>query len=141
MPEHGLNLMFRVTLDDHQSLGNWTKCEGLAVEYEVQEYMEGGENGFVHRLPGRCKFPNVKLTRPIDKGSAEVAKWVAGLRNDPKRQNAAIQVLDNHGDEVTKWKLTEVYPVKWTGPSLDVAGNQVAVEVLELAHHGFLGGN
>jgi phage tail-like protein len=133
--------MFRVTLDGHQSLGNWTKCDGLAVEFEVQEYMEGGENGFVHRLPGRCKFPNVKLTRPIDKGSKDVATWVASMRNEPKRHTAVITVLDNHGDPVTKWNLKDVYPVKWTGPSLDVAGNQVAVEVLELAHNGFLGSN
>jgi phage tail-like protein len=140
MPEQGLNLMFRVELDDKRILGNWTKCEGLAVEYEVQEYMEGGENSFVHRLPGRCKFTNVKLTRPIDKGSREVALWVAGQRDKPKRQNVAITVLDNQGKAVTTWKLTGVYPVKWAGPSLDAAGNQVALEVLELAHHGFLAG-
>ncbi len=137
MPEQGLNLMFKVDLHGHDSLGNWTKCEGLAVEYEVQEYMEGGQNGFVHRLPGRCKFTNIKLTRPIDRGSADVARWVAGQRDAPKRQDAAITVLDNQRQEVTRWELTGVYPVKWSGPSLDAAGNQVALEVLELAHNGF----
>jgi len=41
---------------------------------------------------------------------------------------------------VAKWNLEGVYPVKWTGPSLDAAGNQIAVETLELAHNGFLSG-
>jgi len=36
------------------------------------------------------------------------------------------------------WTLEGVWPAKWTGPTLDVGQNSVALEVLELAHHGFL---
>ena len=66
MPEHGLTLRFMVTIDHQVALGNWTKCEGLTVEWEVQEYREGGLNDYVHRLPGRRKYQNIKLTRPVD---------------------------------------------------------------------------
>lgn len=38
--------------------------EGLTAEYEVEECREGGNAGFVHRLPVRVKYTNVKLTRP-----------------------------------------------------------------------------
>jgi len=140
MPEFALALRFHVTIDDKGSLGSWSKCDGLAVEYEVQEYQEGGMNDYVHRLPGRCKYQNIKLTRPLDKTSADVASWVAGQRNKPARSNAEIAVLDPAGELVTKWNLNGVYPVKWTGPSLDASGNQIAIETLELAHNGFLGG-
>ena len=140
MPEAGLGLRFHVKLDDKKSLGTWTKCEGLAVEYEVFEYQEGGVNEYVHRLPGRCKYPNVRLTRALDRESQEVASWVSSLLDGVVRDNATITVLDSKGDEVCKWTLAQACPVKWTGPTLDAGGNQVATEVLELAHNGFLRG-
>jgi phage tail-like protein len=140
MPEHALALRFKVVIDSQGSLGTWSKCDGLTVEYDIQEYQEGGQNDFVHRLPGRCKYTNVKLTRPIDKTSADVASWVANQRQKVERSNAEITVLDAAGEVVAQWNLNDVCPVKWTGPSLDATGNQIALETLELAHHGFLKG-
>ena len=68
-----LSIRFTVRVDDYGSLGSWTKCEGLSVEYEIQEYKEGGENTFVHRLPGRAKYQNIKLTRPLTAAPEKVA--------------------------------------------------------------------
>jgi len=140
MPDFALALRFTVTIDDVNigTLGTWSKCDGLAVEYEIQEYQEGGLNDYVHRLPGRRKYQNIKLTRPLDKSSADVAKWISGLRDKVQRHNGAIAVLDAAGEVVAQWNLRDVCPVKWTGPSLDATGNQIATETLELAHNGFL---
>ena len=44
MSETGLGLRFKVKIDGFD-FGNWEKCDGLTVEYEVKEYSEGGENG------------------------------------------------------------------------------------------------
>lgn len=140
MTEAGINLRFSVTLDSHLSLGTWSKCEGLAVEYEIFEYQEGGLNEYVHRLPGRCKYPNVRLTRPLDEKSADVATWVSSGLKSVQRDNAIITLLDPNGQKVCSWTLAQACPVKWTGPTLDAAGNQIATEVLELAHNGFLRG-
>lgn len=136
-PGYGLVLRFKVTLDDHTELGSWTKCEGLTVEYDVQEIKEGGQNDYVHRVPGRAKYQNIKLTRPIDKDTGKVAAWLASVSSDPKRSTAEIELLDSGGTKVTSWKLVGVYPAKWSGPTLDVGANQVALEVLELVHNGF----
>ena len=138
MSESGLGLRFQVKIDG-RSFGNWQKCDGLAVEYDVHEYKEGGENGYVHRLPGRVNYPNVKLTRPIDSGSASVSAWVASLQIRMVPSTAQISVLDATGASVATWTLTGVYPVRWNGPSLDVASSQWATETLELSHNGFLG--
>ncbi len=138
MADFGLSLRFRVKIDNYGSLGSWSKCDGLTVEYEIQEYQEGGQNDYVHRLPGRCKYQNIKLTRPLDKSSADVASWVAGQRKKVERSNAEISVLDAAGEVVVQWNLNAAYPVKWTGPSLDATGNQIATETLEIAHNGFL---
>ena len=139
MSETALALRFAVTIDG-LLLGDWTKCDGLSIEYDVTEYREGGENGYVHRLAGRAKFSNIKLTRPIDASSAEVAGWVASVATKLVRQTAQIRVMDAAGSTVVAWNLVGVYPVRWTGPTLDVGGNQVAYETLELAHHGIAGG-
>jgi phage tail-like protein len=139
MPETALSLRFTVNIDGYGSLGSWSKCEGLGVEYEVFDYHEGGWNDHVHRLPGRRIYPNVKLTRPLDKDSQSIVRWVSGMVNQVDRQNAEITVMDANGEVVCRWNLTGVCPVKWSGPSLDTSGNQVASESLELAHHGFLG--
>lgn len=138
MSERALGLRFTVTIDG-LSLGDWTKCDGLSIEYEVKDYAEGGENGFTHRLAGRAKYQNIKLTRPIDSHSSEIATWVASVATKLIRQTAQIKVMDASGATVVAWNLTGVYPTKWTGPTLDVGGNQIAYESLELAHTGLTG--
>jgi phage tail-like protein len=139
MDDPALGMRFTVTIDGHSSLGNWSKCEGLTVEYDVHEYNEGGLNGFVHRLPGRAKYQNIKLTRPVDGTSAAVAGWVASVQAVGQRVTAQIAVLDPEGSPVSFWNLLDVFPVRWTGPNLDIDSAQVATETLELVHNGFLG--
>jgi phage tail-like protein len=138
MPDPATSLRFTVTIDGHGSLGNWTKCEGLTVEYDVHEYSEGGLNGYVHRLPGRAKYQNIKLTRPIDATSAALMGWVASIQAVGSRVTAQIAVVDPEGKPIAFWNLLGVFPVRWTGPNLDVDTAQVATESLELAHNGFL---
>ncbi len=124
--------------EEDWSLGEWNKVEGIAVERDVHEQREGGQNDFVHRLPGRAKYQNVKLSRPITQATADVAAWVSRVRTIDRATTATITVLDSEGEEVTAWTLQAVFPARWTGPTLESGANQVAIEVLELAHHGFL---
>lgn len=137
MSETALGLRFKVTIDSQLSLGDWTKCEGLTVEWDVHEYKEGGVNAWVWRLPGRAKFQNIKLTRPVTKSTADVAKWLSTVKPAMSRTTAKIAVMDAAGEEVASWSVAGVYPVRWTGPTLDVGQNQAATEVLELSHIGF----
>jgi phage tail-like protein len=132
------SLRFRVKLDGGADLGDWSKCDGLSVEYEVFEYKEGGENEFIHRLPGRAKYQNLKLTRPLNKDSEKVAQWIGSMKSQVRRETAEVSALDTEGQPIATWSLEGVYPVKWSGPSLDIGNNSVATESLELAHNGFL---
>jgi phage tail-like protein len=138
MSESGLGLRFKIRIDG-RDFGNWQKCDGLSLEYDLYEHKEGGENGYVHRLPGRVSYPNVKLTRPIDSSSSSVSAWVASLQIRMVPSTAEISVLDPTGEAVANWVLGGVYPVKWSGPSLDVSSSQWATETLEQSHNGFLG--
>ncbi len=137
MAGFGLTLRFEVTIDHKVELGNWTKCEGLTVEWELQEYREGGLNDYVHRLPGRRKFQNIKLTRPIDADSRKVADWISKVEGPAAGHTAQIAVLDAAGEAVVVWDVIDVWPTRWTGPTMDVNGKDIAFETLELAHNGF----
>jgi phage tail-like protein len=138
MSEYALGLRFHVRIDG-QDFGNWEKCEGLSVEYDMHEHSEGGQNTFVHRIPGRVKYQNIKLTRALDGSSPDVTAWMASVALRLVPGTAEISVRDGTGDEVASWSFIGIYPVRWSGPNLDIYGNQHATETLELAHQGFLG--
>lgn len=131
-----LALTFEVRIDG-VDIGTFSACEGLNAEYEVEEIKEGGNNAFVHRLPGRLKYQNVKLTRGIDSDSGKLASWFSSLQDGVDMCTASITALDGGRRRLASWSLRGVWPVKYTGPQLNATTNGVANEVLELAHHGF----
>jgi len=137
MSEPGLGLNFVVQIDGHD-LGAWTKCEGLGVTYDVFEYKEGGNNSYVHRLPGRAKYDSIRLTRVVSSSTASVMTWLISVQKSLKVATAKISVRDAGGTEVAAWNLSGVYPSRWSGPTLDAAGRGPATETLELVHNGFL---
>ncbi|MCL3860419.1 phage tail protein [Actinotalea sp. K2] len=140
MGDPGTTVQFDVVIDEggsNTSLGVFTGCQGLSAEFEVLEYAEGGQNGYVHRLPGRLRFPNLVLTRGLDASSAAVAAWFHGQRDKVGRTTAVVTAYDAAGQAVVSWSLRDVCPVRWTGPAFSASSGQVAIETLELAHHGF----
>lgn len=138
MPGLGVTYLFQVEVDGWD-IGLWTECSGLAAQYAIEEYEEGGQNLFVHKFPGRLSYENVRLKRPLDGDSGKVAAWVSSVNlSSFARATASITVLDGNLDRVAAWQLIDVVPVKWSGPSFTSSGNSVAEEELELAHHGFM---
>lgn len=118
-------------------LGTFTACEGLGFEVTVEPVTEGGNHLFIHQLPGRIKYTNIKLTRAVTKDTAKVASWVASMASKPVRTTASITAMTSLSQPVATWSLIGVIPIKWTGPQLSVDSPKVATETLELAHHGF----
>ncbi len=132
-----VTVCFTVEIDG-RDLGAFTGCDGLGCEVTVEQREEGGNNAFVHQLPGRIKYSNVKLTRPVNAETKEVARWFAGMSGGVRRTTARITARAADGTEVMDWSLRGVFPVRWRGPSLSVDSPKVALETLELAHHGFM---
>ncbi len=135
-----LAFKFHIELDQIIE-GFFTECSGLNVEREVEKYKEGGVNNFEHQLPGRLKYTNITLKRGLTT-SDELWKWFHENSDDQqkffqvKRLNVAITQTDLTGTPVRQWTLKNAYPVKWKGPNLKSDSSQVAIETLEIAHHG-----
>ncbi|HEX6684200.1 MAG TPA: phage tail protein [Candidatus Limnocylindrales bacterium] len=134
-----LSICYSVAVDG-EDLGAFTTCEGLGCEVVLEQREEGGNNGFVWQLPSRIKYSNVKLTRPICKDSANLTKWLAGFASGVKLRTATINARGSDGEIIASWSLDGVLPVRWSGPSLNPDSPKVAMETIELAHHGFLPG-
>ena len=116
--------------------GWFTECGGLTVERQVIPHSEGGVNDFVHQLPGRIKYTNVTLKR----GVADDVLWdwfQEGLYDGKvKRLPVSIILYDGQRTKAKRWNLRDAYPVKWVGPDLKAESTQVAIESLEIVHHG-----
>ncbi|MFC1944166.1 phage tail protein [Chloroflexota bacterium] len=114
----------------------FTEASGLEAQIEIFEYQEGGNNMFVHKLPGRVKYPNVTLKRGII-ASNDLWDWFQQVMNRKiKRQNISIVLYGQNGLEVRRWDLDNAYPIKWTGPPFKADGNVVAIESIEFVHEG-----
>ena len=132
-----VSVCFSVTIDN-DDLGTFISCEGLGVEVVIEQREEGGFNGHVWQLPTRLKFTNVKLSRPLGPDTVKITKWFASMTTGVKRSTATIVARNGKNEPVATWTLSEVIPVRWTGPSLNVESPKVATETIEIAHHGFL---
>lgn len=129
---------------DEIEIGRFSEVRGLEVSVETEDVQEGGQNGFVHKLPGRMTWPNITLTRGITSSDALLA-WLnessgeqfAVKGNKLKRKTAAITLVGPAGKRLRSWNFEGAFPVKWTGPTFAAASTDAAVEELEIAHHGF----
>jgi phage tail-like protein len=136
-----VTVFFEVKLDAAAlSLGAFTGCEGLGCEVTIEQREEGGNNAFIHQLPGRIKYSNVKLTRAVNEDTKKIASWFSSLHTGLTKTNATIIAKNAEGKPVWQWVLQNVVPVRWQGPSLNADSPKVATETLEIAHHGFLAG-
>jgi phage tail-like protein len=123
---------------DSMSLGAFNSCDGLGCEVVMEQREEGGNNGYIWQLPTRIKYSNIKLSRPITKDTEKVAKWFASVSTGVARKTGQIQAMTADGTVVAQWGLLDVVPVRWTGPSLNAESPKVAIETIEISHHGFV---
>src|SRR4029077_1736913 len=68
------NLNWMLSIPDIDTLGYFDHCAGLEMSVEVYEYREGGNNDFVHHLPGCVVYPNLTLSRGVTNQDA-LLKW------------------------------------------------------------------
>src|SRR5215216_533066 len=129
---------------DGVEIGRFMEITGLEVSIDVEEIPEGGENSFVHKLPGRMTWPNLVLKRGITQNDALI-KWVnkssgeqfAANGNKLTRSTAAITLIGPSGVRLRAWNFDGAFPVRWKGPRFAADSNDWATEELEITHHGF----
>jgi phage tail-like protein len=113
-------------------------CEVVipGISIDVVEYRTGGgEESGVQKLPGLARYPDVILRRGII-GSLDLYNWINEVRNGSSNaaRTVTIQLLSEDRVPVVTWKLLRAWPAKYSGPTLDAKGTDIAMEELTLSY-------
>jgi phage tail-like protein len=125
---------FRVEIDGITS-GGFLRVKGLQREVKHESFREGGVNDYEHKLVTQVSYPAVVLERGL--ALEDLWKWAqAASDGDVQRKTIWIRLQDEAGEKAWAWQLDWAIPVKWSCSDLDANSSQVAMESIEVAHHG-----
>lgn len=126
---------YRVEIDGIDR-GGFREVAGLDAAQDPIEYREGNEPTTARKLPGLNKYSNITLKWGIT-DDASLWEWrKKAIDGKVERKTGSIILINEAGEEKLRWHFKEGWPTKWTGPSLNATGNEVAIETLEIAHEG-----
>ena len=114
------------------------------MSLDVEEYAEGGQNEYTHKLPGRLTWPNLVLKRGLTDDNL-LLEWILSCSGDGlgasggkvPRHSATVTLFDSTHKAVRRWNVRDALPVRWTGPQFAAGNAALATEELEMCHGGF----
>jgi phage tail-like protein len=117
--------------------GAFAEEKGLGGELEVMPYAEGGVNDFVHQLPVRHSWGRITFRRGVIRDMALWLWYRAGLTQSlGARRDGTIFVLTEEGSMAVAYRFRGAIATKWMGPELSGLSSAVAMDGIEIAHHG-----
>jgi phage tail-like protein len=132
---------FRLNVGGKEAIGQFREVSGLDTESEIIEQKEVDAQGkpMIVKVSGNLKWSNIELKRgvDIDKGLYEWRRTVEEQGPDGARTDCTLELLDYDGSAIATYSITQAWPVKYTGVSMNAGSNEVAVEGITLAHEGF----
>lgn len=130
--------VFSFTVDWGGNRVGFSEVTGLTQENKPIEYRDGSFPEFSSiKMPGLRSFTNITLKRGVIKKDNQLFEWLNTVKlNTVERRNLVISLNDEEGNPVMVWTAMNAFPVKVEGPQLKAAGNEVAIESIEIAHEG-----
>ena len=133
----------RPLLSDHNfkisipglDIGTFRECTGLSMEFDVFEWAEGGNNEFVHHLPGRLRYPYLVLNSGLVESDA-LQQWFGKTARQPELKEVTIELASQDQGIKRSWVFADAYPIHWSGPSIAAQGGSMATESLHIVHSG-----
>lgn len=109
---------------------------GLDTETQIPEYRESNSKLFSSiKVPTIAKIGYITLKKGIFVKDNGFSGWCAKIKiNTINRDTITIRLLDERGKPTMVWKRANAWPNKITGVDLKSNGNEVVLEMLELAH-------
>ncbi len=131
------NFRYRLEIDNLTVAGFAEVAIG-ATTTEVIDYREGTDPPHVRKLSGLTKYGNVTLKRGVT-DSLELFNWHRQVVNGQLgagRRNVVIVVADEAGQDKARFVISGAWPAKYDPSDLNAKGNEVLIELLELANEG-----
>lgn len=111
---------------------------GLTVEYDYENFKEGGENRFEHKLPVRTKYADMVLKRGMLTDS-KVIEWFLEAFRDRKFSPTDLNIIlmNEKKGIVRTWKVAHAIPKKWLVSDFNASENSIVIETMELTYRYF----
>lgn len=111
---------------------------GLSVDIAIEEYAEGGENRFRHKLPLKTTFPNLVLKRGLVVGS-ELTNWCRNaIENfEFELKDITVVLLNAAHAPLMTWEVVGAMPVKWSVDEFSATESKIVIESIELSYQYF----
>ena len=122
---------------DGVPLGAFSEVSGLTAEGDAVDYREGTDvQQNVRKLTGLRKYTNITLKRGYTQDKS-LWRWYGNIVNgQPDRRDVTIVLLNEARQPVLRWHAENAWVNKIEGPSFKAAGNEIAMESVELVHEG-----
>ena len=122
----------------------FSEVSGLSISYETATYKEspvasGIPGPRVMHMPMQGTPANVTLKKGLVRGVsvATFFNWINSTQiNQVDKKDIYIRLMDENGDPVISWKVTNAFPTKLDAPSFTADSNDVAVESMEVMGDG-----
>jgi phage tail-like protein len=137
-PPWGFYYKVEFGISGNRNDARFQSVSGLSVEYEYENFKEGGENRFEHKLPVRTRYADMILKRGMLVNS-EVIDWCNRAFRDRQFEPTDINVvlMNENGEPLRTWKVTQAIPKKWLVSDLNSTENAIVIETLELTYRYF----
>lgn len=123
-------------MNGQEVIAGFQEVSGLGMEITIAEYRAGNFNtNEPIKVTGTVKTPDITLKRGVI-GRLDLYKWLDEIRNGAQNQlkNISIQLMsEDRLDVAQEWLLKNARPMKYTGPSLNGKGTDLAIEELVLS--------
>lgn len=135
------NFTYEVRIDD-ETVGGFTRIEGIGAQSSVVEYQEGGLHDVTHTFPTDVTYSNITLYRGMSDDD-RLMEWIMQSMSDAKeevRSKISIAMKDKEDETKWTWVLLGAHPVRWHGPELASnghamqSGQGLSIEQLELSY-------
>jgi phage tail-like protein len=134
------NFRYRLEIDSVTQAG-FSEVTIAEKTIDSVDYREGTDPPHIRTRSGPTKYGNVTLRRGLAVGGTALglSKWhndvSAGLLKD-ERKKVAILVQDEVGADWARFVVNDAWPLKYEPSDMNAKGNEVIIELLELANEG-----
>lgn len=131
------NFRFRLEIDGLPPVGFSEVVIG-ATTTETIDYREGTDPTHVRKLSGMTKYGTVALKAGMTH-SLDLFLWhkqVVSGQLKANRRKVLIVVMGEDGVEAARIIVNDAWPIKYQPSDLNAKGNEVLIELLELANEG-----
>ena len=114
------------------------EVSGLTADVQMEEFREGGENRFTHKLPVRTSYADLTLKRGLLTTSA-IHTWIIDAIKNFNYQpvNLIVKLLNEEHTPLQSWYVIGAIPKKWDIAAFNAERSEIVIETLVLSYRYF----